>query len=64
LFEFIKPNNIKIFAKKPLNGGIPAIEKNKKRNETAHKLFTLNKFERLDKNSGVDAFLLNIFILY
>ena len=61
-FAFIKLNKIKIFAKKPLKGGIPAIEKNKKRKDTAHNLFILNKFDKFDINKGVIFFLVNIFI--
>ena len=60
----IKPNKIKIFAKKPLNGGIPAIEKNKIKNENDQALCILNKFEKLDKNKGVSRFPKNEFVAF
>tara|TARA_B100000674_G_C37666202_1_gene834871 strand:+ start:451 stop:630 length:180 start_codon:yes stop_codon:yes gene_type:complete len=57
--ESIKPNNIKIFERKPLKGGIPATEKNINTNENDHKLLNLKKFDRLDKNKGVAIFPVN-----
>jgi len=47
---------INILDKNPVNGGIPAIEKNTKIKENAHKLLFLNKLDKLDKNNALDSF--------
>jgi len=52
---------MKTFAKKPLNGGIPATEKKISTKEKAQRLFDLKKFDKLDKNRGVDVFPLKLF---
>ena len=53
-----------IFDKKPLKGGIPAMEKNIKMKEKDHKPLNLKKLDKLDKNKGVAIFLLKFFISF
>ena len=62
--DSISPNKIKIFAKNPLNGGIPAIEKNKNKNEKAHNPFVLNKLDKLVRKKGEIFFKIKKFPIF
>ena len=52
-FASTSSNKIRILERKPVNGGIPPIEKKIITKEKAHNLFTLKKFVKLDKNIDV-----------
>jgi len=60
--ELITSNKIKIFAKNPVNGGIPPIEKKIIIKEKPQSLFLLNKFVKLEINKGLDVLLKKVFI--
>ena len=63
-FDSISPNKIKIFAKNPLNGGIPAIEKNKNKKDKAHNPLVLNRLDKLVKKKGEMFFKTNRFPIF
>ena len=50
-------DNIKIFARNPVKGGTPPIEKKIIIKEKAHNLFKLKKFVKLEINKELTPFL-------
>jgi len=60
--DSIIPKSIKILAKNPLNGGIPATEKKIIIKEIDQTLFILKKLDKLDKNKGLGDLELKIFV--
>jgi len=60
----IRLNKIKALAKKPLNGGRPASEKNININETDQVLLILNKPDKFEMKKGCSSIRLNKFVCF